>query len=148
MPDWLIVWFWLSCPHTRSDRNFFLENVEITTMAPENQKNSSNQERKKGSIELILGPMFSGKSTELMRRLKRYQVKSVFSRWFRICLQHSFKKSLSFLFSSFLDFVSKILKNYKANETVNNAPKRYFPHSSHIITYHLLCIICRLPSTK
>jgi len=28
----------------------------------------------KGRIELILGPMFSGKSTELMRRLKRYQV--------------------------------------------------------------------------
>ena len=28
----------------------------------------------RGQIELILGPMFSGKSTELMRRLKRYQV--------------------------------------------------------------------------
>ena len=42
-------------------------------MAPGNQKNS-NRGRKKGSIELILGPMFSGKSTELMRRLKRYQV--------------------------------------------------------------------------
>lgn len=42
-------------------------------MATENQKNSY-QGRKKGSIELILGPMFSGKSTELMRRLKRYQV--------------------------------------------------------------------------
>ena len=27
-----------------------------------------------GQIQLILGPMFSGKSTELMRRLKRYQV--------------------------------------------------------------------------
>jgi len=42
-------------------------------MAPENWRNS-NHGRKKGSIELILGPMFSGKSTELMRRLKRYQV--------------------------------------------------------------------------
>ena len=42
-------------------------------MANENQRNS-HQGRKKGSIELILGPMFSGKSTELMRRLKRYQV--------------------------------------------------------------------------
>eukprot|EP00088_Acartia_fossae_P026863 TRINITY_DN27634_c0_g1_i6.p1 TRINITY_DN27634_c0_g1~~TRINITY_DN27634_c0_g1_i6.p1 ORF type:complete len:238 (+),score=44.80 TRINITY_DN27634_c0_g1_i6:35-715(+) len=28
----------------------------------------------KGQIQLILGPMFSGKSTELIRRLKRYQV--------------------------------------------------------------------------
>ena len=27
-----------------------------------------------GNIQLILGPMFSGKSTELMRRIKRYQV--------------------------------------------------------------------------
>jgi len=27
-----------------------------------------------GQIQLILGPMFSGKSTELIRRLKRYQV--------------------------------------------------------------------------
>jgi len=31
-------------------------------------------QKKKGHIELILGPMFSGKSTELMRRLKRYKV--------------------------------------------------------------------------
>jgi len=29
---------------------------------------------KKGQIQLIFGPMFSGKSTELIRRLKRYQV--------------------------------------------------------------------------
>ena len=28
----------------------------------------------RGQIQLILGPMFSGKSTELIRRLKRYQV--------------------------------------------------------------------------
>ncbi len=27
-----------------------------------------------GQIQLILGPMFSGKSTELIRRLKRYEV--------------------------------------------------------------------------
>ncbi len=27
-----------------------------------------------GKVQLILGPMFSGKSTELIRRLKRYQV--------------------------------------------------------------------------
>ena len=27
-----------------------------------------------GHIELILGPMFSGKSTELMRRVTRYQI--------------------------------------------------------------------------
>ena len=27
----------------------------------------------KGSIELVLGPMFSGKSTELLRRIRRYR---------------------------------------------------------------------------
>jgi len=33
-----------------------------------------SQEPNRGQIQLILGPMFSGKSTELIRRLKRYQV--------------------------------------------------------------------------
>lgn len=28
----------------------------------------------KGQIQLIIGPMFSGKTTELMRRMKRYQI--------------------------------------------------------------------------
>lgn len=27
-----------------------------------------------GHLELILGPMFSGKSTELQRKIKRYQI--------------------------------------------------------------------------
>jgi len=31
-------------------------------------------QQNKGQIQLILGPMFSGKSTELIRRLKRFQV--------------------------------------------------------------------------
>jgi len=35
---------------------------------------NSNDPVKKGQIQLIFGCMFSGKSTELMRRLKRYQV--------------------------------------------------------------------------
>lgn len=35
---------------------------------------NSNFPAKKGKIQLIFGPMFSGKSTELIRRLKRYQV--------------------------------------------------------------------------
>ena len=44
-------------------------------------RNTSEQNQKmKGHIELILGPMFSGKSTELMRRLKRYKV-NVLLRW-------------------------------------------------------------------
>ncbi|KAK8734133.1 hypothetical protein OTU49_006035 [Cherax quadricarinatus] len=30
--------------------------------------------RGKGQIQIIFGPMFSGKTTELMRRLKRYQI--------------------------------------------------------------------------
>ena len=29
---------------------------------------------RRGSIQLALGPMFSGKSTELLRRVKRYQI--------------------------------------------------------------------------
>ena len=28
----------------------------------------------RGHIELVCGPMFSGKSTELLRRLKRYEI--------------------------------------------------------------------------
>ena len=48
--------------------NFFAENVVM--MANERLGNK----KKMGKIELILGPMFSGKSTELMRRMKRYQV--------------------------------------------------------------------------
>jgi thymidine kinase len=30
-------------------------------------------DKPKGRIELIIGPMFSGKSTELLRRIKRHQ---------------------------------------------------------------------------
>lgn len=33
-----------------------------------------NSRSEGGQIQLILGPMFSGKSTELMRRVKRYQI--------------------------------------------------------------------------
>merc|ERR1711970_450559 len=42
----------------------------ITDMTTENTTISGQ----KGKIQLILGPMFSGKSTELIRRLKRFQV--------------------------------------------------------------------------
>lgn len=34
------------------------------------------QSEKRGRIELILGPMFSGKSTELLRRLRRHELAS------------------------------------------------------------------------
>lgn len=30
--------------------------------------------RQRGRIELIIGPMFAGKSTELLRRVKRHQI--------------------------------------------------------------------------
>ena len=36
--------------------------------------NYNHMERRKGRIELIFGPMFSGKSTELIRRIKRYDI--------------------------------------------------------------------------
>jgi len=39
-----------------------------------NGTSQDNENFGKGKIQLIFGPMFSGKSTELIRRLKRYQV--------------------------------------------------------------------------
>ena len=51
-------------------------------------RNTSEQNQKmKGHIELILGPMFSGKSTELMRRLKRYKVNVLLRAWTSILLK-------------------------------------------------------------
>jgi len=65
--------------------HFFKEIVETHSMAalgtaPVKVKEGAVRERNRsvgsarGQIQLILGPMFSGKSTELIRRLKRYQV--------------------------------------------------------------------------
>ncbi|XP_077490011.1 thymidine kinase, cytosolic-like [Amblyomma americanum] len=39
---------------------------------PASHNNAHTQPR--GQIQLIIGPMFSGKTTELMRRLKRYEI--------------------------------------------------------------------------
>ncbi|CAL1278768.1 unnamed protein product [Larinioides sclopetarius] len=36
--------------------------------------NLNNPSRQKGQIQVIFGPMFSGKTTELIRRLRRYQI--------------------------------------------------------------------------
>jgi len=33
-----------------------------------------NQLKQRGRIELIIGPMFAGKSTELVRRVKRFEI--------------------------------------------------------------------------
>jgi len=44
-------------------------NQVVPTMNP-----GPHSQMKGGKIQLIFGPMFSGKSTELIRRLKRYQV--------------------------------------------------------------------------
>ena len=30
--------------------------------------------KNKGRIEMIIGPMFAGKSTELLRRMRRYEI--------------------------------------------------------------------------
>lgn len=38
------------------------------------RRHSSKSANKAGQIQVIFGPMFSGKSTELIRRLKRYQI--------------------------------------------------------------------------
>lgn len=34
---------------------------------------SSHNNKRRGQVQLILGPMFSGKTSELIRRLKRYE---------------------------------------------------------------------------
>ena len=34
----------------------------------------SQRDKLRGHIELIVGPMFAGKSTELIRRLKRHEI--------------------------------------------------------------------------
>jgi len=46
-------------------KDFSTSTIVVSTAAAQNQN---------GQIQLILGPMFSGKSTELIRRLKRYEV--------------------------------------------------------------------------
>jgi len=33
-----------------------------------------NNLKNKGRIEMIIGPMFAGKSTELLRRMRRYEI--------------------------------------------------------------------------
>lgn len=38
------------------------------------QHHSMHHHQKKGQLQVIFGPMFSGKTTELLRRIKRYQV--------------------------------------------------------------------------
>ena len=59
-----------------------------------------------GHIQLILGPMFSGKSTELMRRIKRYQIAS------KRCLTIKYAK-VFFLLTFFTTFLEKkIQKNF------------------------------------
>jgi len=52
--------------------------MSLVTPAPSLSNDRSSfslkNEGSRGQIQLIIGPMFSGKSTELIRRLKRYQV--------------------------------------------------------------------------
>lgn len=47
--------------------------MDCISQTPLRTRRKSNK-TKMGQIQLILGPMFSGKSTELIRRLKRYQI--------------------------------------------------------------------------
>lgn len=39
-----------------------------------NSMSSLRKQTKKGSIEMIIGPMFAGKSTELLRRVRRLEI--------------------------------------------------------------------------
>jgi thymidine kinase len=33
-----------------------------------------NHQQRRGTIEMIIGPMFAGKSTELIRKVKRHEI--------------------------------------------------------------------------
>ena len=66
--------------------------------------------RRHGEIQLILGPMFSGKTSELMRRVRRYRL-------FNKCLLLSYKvpslvfaRSLCMLSSTILAYMSTSLQ--------------------------------------
>lgn len=48
--------------------------TSIMSCMPLSNLSFSPTKGKKGQIQVILGPMFSGKSTELMRRIRRYQI--------------------------------------------------------------------------
>ena len=50
----------------------FLPFLKMSCMSVSNL--SFSPTKGKGQIQVILGPMFSGKSTELMRRIRRYQI--------------------------------------------------------------------------
>lgn len=52
--------------------------------------------RGRGHIELIIGPMFSGKSTELMRRIKKLQFAD------RKCIVYNYEASDSLSAPNFL----------------------------------------------
>ena len=42
--------------------------------SPDEVENLPLYMKQRGRIELIIGPMFAGKSTELLRRVKRHQI--------------------------------------------------------------------------
>lgn len=48
--------------------------ITNTTDTTDTTDISSINNNYSGKIELIIGPMFSGKSTELLRRLNRYEI--------------------------------------------------------------------------
>lgn len=66
--------------HSAGLRKVFLEylkrnNAETSTMSCVSLSGFSHSPTKdRGQIQVIFGPMFSGKSTELMRRIRRYQI--------------------------------------------------------------------------
>lgn len=60
-----------------NDRKFSVNRVYekkmVFTMIPMSNDLATSKGKKSGQIQVIFGPMFSGKTTELMRRIKRYQ---------------------------------------------------------------------------
>ena len=41
---------------------------------PDSTSKTSKHQNLRGHIELIIGPMFAGKSTELLRRMRRHEI--------------------------------------------------------------------------
>ena len=48
--------------------------TNVSTSGMTTSKKGGSLPKLRGHIELIIGPMFAGKSTELMRRMKRHEV--------------------------------------------------------------------------
>lgn len=64
----------LSSSHSSIDDSFIRDNLSSSGYRAVSQINAAQDVIRRGSIQIIFGPMFSGKSTELLRRLRRFNI--------------------------------------------------------------------------